>query len=51
MKKIEEVTCIKFQEKSENNHQERVLYNGGSQSSFIKNLKNSNFGTIFLSYF
>ena len=28
MNKIEEVTCIKFQEKSENNHQELVLHNG-----------------------
>ena len=37
MKKIEEVTCIKFQEKSKNNHRERVLYIGGSQISFLKN--------------
>ena len=28
MKKIEEVTCIKFQEKSRNYHQELALYNG-----------------------
>ena len=27
MNKIEEVTCLKFQEKSKNDHQELVMYN------------------------
>ena len=35
MQKIEEVTCIKFQEKNNNYHQELVLYN---ERSFDKGL-------------
>ena len=38
MRKIEEQTCIKFEERSKNHHQELALYTSQTEGDFIRNL-------------